>query len=163
MRKGFGLITAIIFIVIIAILGTYALLVTTQGVEESNDAYLKTQADVLNNSALDYALYKVRNSNTCLDLEYVYYKKGPSGNTIKFSNSPEKDCLFATTIKYTYYNSDVCPNPNITAKTYMTNHKMVIKAEAVTTTCDFLDGWNSNKTNAKTNKISTYGYKIIGK
>lgn len=45
----------------------------------------------------------------------------------------------------------------------MTNHKMVIKAEAVTTTCDFLDGWNSNKTNAKTNKISTYGYKIIGK
>lgn len=168
MRKGFGLITAIIFIVIIAILGTYALLITSQGIKESSDTYLKTQADILNKNALEYATLRARqqtDASACLDRSYVYIKRksGGSDTEIVFKDTEDNsECLFKTLIKYTYYNSNICGK--YIADKHLPNHKMVIKAEAVTTTCEFLDGWGStSRGNSHTNKISTYGYVIIGK
>ena len=168
MRSGFGLVTAIIFIVIISILGTYALTTVSQGIRETSDVYLKTQADILNQNALDYALLKVRKQTDCLNEDYVYIMNNDA-NKLEFKTALdenlERECLFKTLIKYSYYNSNRCGKN--TTENYLPNHKMIIKAEAVTTTCKKLDGWKINqhdtRTTPHTNKISSYSYKIIGK
>jgi len=56
MRKGFSLITAIIFLVTIATLGALALSISTQSVKKTTDNFLYQQANLLVDSGVNYAL-----------------------------------------------------------------------------------------------------------
>ncbi|MDR2342846.1 MAG: type II secretion system protein [Campylobacteraceae bacterium] len=63
MRKAFGLITAIMFIVLVATIGALALSFSTQTSKQTSDIYLKTQAELLSYSATEYALLAISAHN----------------------------------------------------------------------------------------------------
>jgi hypothetical protein len=59
MRKGFGLIMAIAFIVLVATIGALALSFSTQTSKQTGDVYLKAQAELLAMSSVEYALLAI--------------------------------------------------------------------------------------------------------
>ncbi|MDR1614533.1 MAG: type II secretion system protein [Campylobacteraceae bacterium] len=59
MRKGFGLIMAIAFIVFVATIGALALSFSTQTTKQTGDVYLKAQAELLAMSSIEYALLAI--------------------------------------------------------------------------------------------------------
>jgi len=70
MRKGFSLITAIVFMILVATLGALALSLSTTSVKQTSDLYLREQAELLALSATEYALLSIsaHNFNTnCLN------------------------------------------------------------------------------------------------
>ncbi|WP_331775851.1 type IV pilus modification PilV family protein [Sulfurospirillum sp. 1612] len=78
MRKGFSLITAIIFLFVVATLSILALSMSTQSAKQTTDQYLKIEAELLAKSATEYALlaisgHEVNATNGCLnhiDIKY---------------------------------------------------------------------------------------------
>ncbi len=72
MKKGFSLLTAIIFIVLLSTIGVLALSLSSQNVKQTSDAYLKTQAELLAISATEYAVmamtaHEINATNGCLN------------------------------------------------------------------------------------------------
>lgn len=59
MKKGFSLITAIIFIVLIAVFSMLSLSLSSQTSKQTSDLYLKAQAELLARSAVEYAVMAV--------------------------------------------------------------------------------------------------------
>lgn len=70
MKKGFSLITAIMFIVLIATIGALALTFSTQTSKQTTDVYLRAQAELLARSATEYAMLAMSRHDhkvNCLD------------------------------------------------------------------------------------------------
>jgi hypothetical protein len=72
MRKGFGLIMAIAFIVLVATIGALALSFSTQTSKQTEDVYLRAQAELLAMSTAEYALlalsaHNISNTDGCID------------------------------------------------------------------------------------------------
>lgn len=72
MRRGFSLITAIMFIVLVATLGAMALSFSSQTSKQTSDIYLKSQAELLVRSATEFALlaisaHHINAANGCLN------------------------------------------------------------------------------------------------
>jgi hypothetical protein len=59
MRRGFGLITAIMFIVLVATIGALALSFSAQSNKQTFDIFAKAQAELLARSATEYALLAI--------------------------------------------------------------------------------------------------------
>jgi type II secretory pathway pseudopilin PulG len=59
MRKGFSLITAIVFLVLIATISTLSIIISTQTSKQTSDIFLKTQAELLLRSGTEYALLAI--------------------------------------------------------------------------------------------------------
>jgi type II secretory pathway pseudopilin PulG len=59
MRKGFSLITALVFMILVATLGALALSLSTSSVKQTSDLYLREQAELLALSATEYALLAI--------------------------------------------------------------------------------------------------------
>jgi len=78
MRKGFSLITAIIFLFVVATLSILALSMSSQSAKQTTDQYLKIEAELLAKSGTEYALlaisgHEVNATNGCLnhiDIKY---------------------------------------------------------------------------------------------
>ena len=78
MRKGFSMITAIIFMVLVATLGALALSLSTTTVKQTSDLYLREQAELLVQSATEYALlaisgHEINSVNGCLNIINATY------------------------------------------------------------------------------------------
>jgi len=78
MRNGFSLITAIIFIVLIATIGALALSLSTQSVKQTGDLYLQAQADLLAQSGTELALlalstHEINTTNGCINTVLAQY------------------------------------------------------------------------------------------
>jgi len=78
MRNGFSLITAIIFIVLIATIGALALSLSTQSVKQTGDLYLQAQADLLAQSGTELALlalsaHEISTTNGCINTVLAQY------------------------------------------------------------------------------------------
>ena len=87
MRKGFSLITAIIFMVLIATLSALALSFSSLNVKQTSDTYLREQAELLLQSSTEYALlaisaHEINAANGCLNTINAQYPK--SGNDAIF-------------------------------------------------------------------------------
>lgn len=70
MKKGFSLLTAIMFIVLIATICALALSFSTQTSKQTSDVYLRAQAELLAKSATEYALLALSahdHNINCLD------------------------------------------------------------------------------------------------
>lgn len=72
MRRGFSLITAIVFIVLIATIGALALSFSALTVKQTSDTYLREQAELLVQSGTEYALlaisaHEINATNGCLN------------------------------------------------------------------------------------------------
>ena len=76
MRKGFSLITAIVFLVLIATISALSISLSTQSVKQTTDVFLKTQAELLLRSGTEYALLAMSDNNysdKCLnDINMTY-------------------------------------------------------------------------------------------
>ncbi len=59
MRKGFSLITALVFMILVATLGALALSLSTTSVKQTSDLYLREQAELLALSATEYAILAI--------------------------------------------------------------------------------------------------------
>lgn len=59
MRRGFSMITAIIFMILVATIGALALSLASVTVKQTSDVYLKEQAELLSQSATEYALLAI--------------------------------------------------------------------------------------------------------
>lgn len=77
MRKGFSLITAIVFLVLIATISAISIVISTQSVKQTSDIFLKTQADILLRSGTEYALLAISGhdyqNNGCLNQVNMTY------------------------------------------------------------------------------------------
>ncbi len=74
MRKGFSLITAIIFLVLIATISALSIVLSTQSVRQTSDLYLKSQAELLLQSGTEYALLAISGAqNGCLKYVNMTY------------------------------------------------------------------------------------------
>ena len=70
MKKGFSLITAIIFLVLIATISAISLSLSTQSVKQTSDIYLKAQAQLLLRSGTEFAMLALSGHNystNCLE------------------------------------------------------------------------------------------------
>jgi len=70
MRKGFGLITAIIILVLVSTLMALMMSLSATSVKQTSDLYFKEQAELLSRSAAEYGLLAISghdNSVNCLE------------------------------------------------------------------------------------------------
>lgn len=76
MRKGFSLLTAIIFLVLIATISALSIALSTQSVKQTGDIKLKNQAELLLRSGTEYALLAISGAtNGCLKQVNITYDK----------------------------------------------------------------------------------------
>lgn len=71
-RRGFGIITAIILLVLIATVGAMILSIATTSSKKATDDYLRIQAEMLARSATEFAVMRVQGfnrttNNNCLE------------------------------------------------------------------------------------------------
>jgi type II secretory pathway pseudopilin PulG len=80
MRRGFSLITALVFMILVATLGALALSLSTSSVKQTSDLYLKEQAELLALSATEYALLAISahnfNANCLNTINSTYTQDG---------------------------------------------------------------------------------------
>jgi len=71
MRKGFSLLTAIIFLVLVATISVLALTLSTQSAKQTTDIFVKSQAELLLKSGTEYAMLAMSgfdyNATECLN------------------------------------------------------------------------------------------------
>lgn len=92
MKKGFSIILAIIFIVTVASIGALSIALSTTGAKTSLNIFIKQQARLLADSAIEYAILKVQQNDfnaTCIDTIIINY---PS----------DTDPAFVATLHLTY-------------------------------------------------------------
>ncbi len=71
-RRGFGIITAIILLVLIATVGAMIISIATTSSKKATDDYLYTQAEMLARSAVEFAVMRIQGfnrttNNNCLE------------------------------------------------------------------------------------------------
>jgi Tfp pilus assembly protein PilV len=78
MKKGFSLLTAVIFLVVIATISMLALSLSTQSTKQTTDIYLKNQAELLLRSGTEFAMLAMSGhdySANCLENINMTYNK----------------------------------------------------------------------------------------
>jgi hypothetical protein len=76
MRRGFGLITAIIILVAVATLMSLMVVLSSASLKHTTDIYLKEQAELLARSAVEYTLLAISghdNNNSCIENVNISY------------------------------------------------------------------------------------------
>lgn len=84
MRKGFSLLTAIIFLILIATLSALSITLSTQSVKQTTDIYLKTQSELLLRSGTEFAMLAISGHNfnaTCLNSLSIRYPENTADYT----------------------------------------------------------------------------------
>ena len=84
MRRGFGLITAIIILMTVASLMALTISLSSSTVKNTTDIYLKEQAELLARSATEYALLAISghdNSINCIQNINIAYPKNVPNHT----------------------------------------------------------------------------------
>lgn len=137
MRKGFSLLTAIIFLVLVATISTLAIVLSTQSAKQTADIYLKNQAELLLRSGTEFAMLAMSGTDynvTCLNNVNIRYPVNSASNythdiniTIQYlmTNNPGGRCTIfngAANIDTNKSNRTVIidtfvtTNPNITTE-----------------------------------------------
>ena len=78
MKRGFGLVSAMIFIVVLATIGALALAMSTKSVGQATNTYLKEQAEVLATNATEFAVMAMQMhdydaNRNCLNDITIFY------------------------------------------------------------------------------------------
>ena len=79
MRKGFSMLTALIFMILVATLGALALSLSNLSSKQTSDLYLREQAELLVQGATEYALLAISGHNfstNCLNTINSTYTDG---------------------------------------------------------------------------------------
>ncbi len=105
MRKGFSLLTAIIFLVLVATISVLALTISTQAAKQTTDIFLKNQAELLLRSGTEFAMlamsgHEYNTTNGCLDSIDITYPD----NSVNYTHE------INVTIMYLGSGLDICAN-----------------------------------------------------
>lgn len=79
MKKGFSLILAIIFILLVASIGALSMAISSSSAKTSINLFIHEQAKLLADGAAEYAIMKVQQNNfaaTCVDEIEINYPDG---------------------------------------------------------------------------------------
>ena len=79
MKKGFSLILAIIFILLVASIGALSMSISSSSAKTSVNLFIHEQAKLLADGAAEYAIMKVQQNNfaaTCVDEIEINYPNG---------------------------------------------------------------------------------------
>lgn len=93
MKRGFSLIMAIVFIVVIITIGMLSFTLSNTSVKQTTEQYLSEQAEALAMSASEYAIYKIQNHDFSKNyLNNVNIKSGvlSAHVSIKYINTKSK-------------------------------------------------------------------------
>ena len=104
MRKGFSLITAIMFIVLVATLGALALSLSTFTTKQTSDLYLRTQAELLGKSATEFALLAISGHDNSVDCINQINSQYPQAGA---------NALFDINISLQYFGNGLPPGCNV--------------------------------------------------
>ena len=94
MKKGFSLILAIIFILLVASIGALSMAISSSSAKTSVNLFIHEQAKLLADGAAEYAIMKVQQNNfatTCVDEIEINYP-----------NDKDKNPTFTANISITY-------------------------------------------------------------
>ena len=94
MKKGFSLILAIIFILLVASIGALSMSISSSSAKTSVNLFIHEQAKLLADGAVEYAIMKVQQNNfaaTCVDEIEINYP-----------NDKDKNPTFRANISITY-------------------------------------------------------------
>ena len=94
MKKGFSLILAIIFILLVASIGALSMAISSSSAKTSVNLFIHEQAKLLADGAAEYAIMKVQQNNfadTCVDEIEINYP-----------NDKDKNPTFRANISITY-------------------------------------------------------------
>lgn len=102
-RRGFGIVTAIIIMVLIAIIGAIIISISTMSSKKATDDYLRTQAEMLARSATEFAILRIQGFNRTVNNDCL--------ETINITANPFN---ITTTINYLFSNAthNALPNCN---------------------------------------------------
>jgi len=105
MKRGFGIITALLIVVLVSFLLMVVLKVSSVGVKHMSDTYLKEQAELFMHSSIENAIMAIegyeRNSTSgCL--KHIYFKSSDG----RFESN-------ISVLRYYCYDMDKCPNCDI--------------------------------------------------
>ena len=81
MKKGFSLILAIIFILLVSSIGALSMSISSSSAKTSVNLFIHEQAKLLADGAVEYAIMKVQQNNfadTCVDEIEINYPNGTS-------------------------------------------------------------------------------------
>lgn len=86
MKKGFSLLTAIMFIVLVSTLGALALSFVTQTDKQTKDTYVQSQAEILLRSATEFGVlamsaHQINVANGCLNTINIDYPNNTPTHT----------------------------------------------------------------------------------
>lgn len=86
MRKGFSLLTALIFLVLIATISALSISLSTKAAKSTTDLYLKNQAELLVRSGTEFAMLAMSGhdyNTTCLNTLNITY---PDNNATTYTH-----------------------------------------------------------------------------
>lgn len=105
MKRGFSLLSAIIFILVVATIGALSLTLSNETAKQTGDLYLKTQAELLARSATEFALLSI----SAHDIKRL----GNCVNSIKGTYPTTTNPMFNIEVKIGYFGRGLPSNCNI--------------------------------------------------
>ena len=105
MKKGFGIITALLILVLVSFLLMLVLKVSSIGIKHASDTYIKEQAELfmqttIENSIMAIEGYERNDTSGCL--KHIYFKSSDG----RFESN-------TTVLRYYCYDMDKCPSCDI--------------------------------------------------
>ncbi len=108
MKKGFGIITALLIMVLVSFLLMLVLKAAAIGVKHTEDTYIKTQTRLFMQSSIENAIMAIEG-----------YERNSTSGCLKHINFISSDSRFEsniTVLRYYCYDMSKCPNCDIAEK-----------------------------------------------
>ncbi|ABS51568.1 hypothetical protein [Campylobacter hominis] len=114
MKKGFSLIAAIFFIILISTIALTSLSIATMSAREAPNILLNQQAELLARSATEYAIMNIQQND---------YNKGCPDSVKEINlNYPSKSPIFNVKVQIYYLNSALPCDKNVISHTTLTDN-----------------------------------------
>ncbi len=114
MKKGFSLIAAIFFIILISTIALTSLSIATMSAREAPNILLNQQAELLARSATEYAIMNIQQND---------YNKGCPDSVKEINlNYPSKSPIFNVKVQIYYLNSALPCDKNVISHTALTDN-----------------------------------------
>ncbi len=114
MKKGFSLIAAIFFIILISTIALTSLSIATMSAREAPNILLNQQAELLARSATEYAIMNIQQND--------YNKDCPDSVKEINLNYPSKSPIFNVKVQIYYLNSALPCGKNVISSTALTDN-----------------------------------------
>ena len=128
MKKGFGIITALLILVLVSFLLMLVLKAAAIGVKHTEDTYIKTQTRLFMQSSIENAIMAIEG-----------YERNSTSGCLKHINFTSSDGRFEsniTVLRYYCYDMAKCPSCDIAVKVDSSKSQGNVLLQTITQTTD---------------------------